>query len=83
MIAFTSRLHSQPQVWVVPVDSGEPRQLTDGGDDSTSITPLWSPDGTKLLFNADGSDQRQLSPTSLGTDYVGSYQWWPAPVTAP
>jgi Tol biopolymer transport system component len=92
MLAFTSRLSYQPQVWVVRPDGSGLVQLTDGADGSTSITPVWSPDGRKLLFqrkangqvtlwtmNADGTDQRQLSPTPVGSDYVGGYAWWPAP----
>jgi Tol biopolymer transport system component len=92
MIAFTSRLRSQPQVWVVRSDGSGLQQLTDGADGSTSITPVWSPDGSMLLFQrkangkvtlwtmtADGTDQKKLSPTPIGPDYVGGYAWWPAP----
>jgi len=94
LIAFTSRLRSQPQVWVVRPDGSELKQLTDGADGSTSIMPVWSPDGTKLLFqrrldghltlwtmNRDGSGQIQVAPTPLGSDYFGGggYAWWPAP----
>jgi Tol biopolymer transport system component len=54
--------------------------------------PVWSPDGSKLLFqrkqnghvtlwtmNADGTDQKQLSGTPLASDWIGPYSWWPAP----
>jgi Tol biopolymer transport system component len=55
--------------------------------------PVWSPDGSKLLYqtesrghvtlwtmNADGSGASQLSRTPLSADYFGPYAWWPAPV---
>jgi hypothetical protein len=34
---------------------------------------------TLWTMNADGTDQRQLSPKPIGSDYVGDYAWWPAP----
>ena len=45
-----------PNIWVVPIDGGEPRQLTRSGSDQR---PRWSPDGTKLAFLSarDGSQQ--------------------------
>ena len=68
-------------------------QLTSGSDGSTSVTPVWSPDGSKLLFqrklgdavnlwtmNADGTNQVQLTATPVAADYVGGYAWTsPAP----
>ena len=41
----------KPQLWLLPLDGGEPRQLTDlpqgvGGG------AVWSPDGTKIAFTA-------------------------------
>jgi Tol biopolymer transport system component len=53
--------------------------------------PIWSPDGSKLLFerkhlgavtlwtmNADGTDQIRLSPKPIGDEFFGPYAWWPA-----
>ena len=90
-IAFSSRLRTNAQVWVIQRNGLGPRQLTDGADGSSSVVPVWSPDGKRLLFqrrlanevtlwtmNADGRQQRQLSSTPLAADYVGGYQWWPA-----
>jgi Tol biopolymer transport system component len=90
-IAFSSKLRTNAQVWVIQRNGLGPRQLTDGADGSSSVVPVWSPDGKKLLFqrrlanevtlwtmNADGRRQRQLSSTPLAADYVGGYRWWPA-----
>jgi WD40 repeat protein len=93
-IAFTSRLRASPQVWRVHPDGTGRTQLTDAADGS-SVMPIWSPDGSKLLFqrkdnfgqvtlwtmNADGTDQVQLSPKPIGDDFFGPYAWWPAPTT--
>lgn len=61
-----------------------------GTDGSTSVVPVWSPDGARLLFqrkldghvtlwtmDADGSRQTQLTPTPVAADWVGGYEWAP------
>lgn len=35
-------------LWVVPTESGEPRQFTYG--DHVDVSPVWSPDGTQIAF---------------------------------
>ncbi|MBO0783734.1 MAG: S9 family peptidase, partial [Ktedonobacteraceae bacterium] len=40
----------KPQIWVIPTDGGEARQLTFMEHGASS--PVWSPDGARLLFNA-------------------------------
>jgi hypothetical protein len=99
VIAFTSghigsghttagpELLDRPQVWLVNSDGSNLRQLTEGADGSTAVTPVWSPDGSELLFqrklgdavtlwimNSDGSEQRQLT-APVAADYVGEYGW--------
>jgi Tol biopolymer transport system component len=91
VIAFTSPLRDNAQVWVSGIHAMGLTKLTSGADGSSSVAPVWSPDGTKLLFqrrhdnvvtlwtmNADGTGQKQLSATPLAADYVGGYAWWPA-----
>jgi dipeptidyl aminopeptidase/acylaminoacyl peptidase len=50
-VAFTSSRTEKPQLWLLPLDGGEARQLTDlpqgvGGG------AVWSPDGQKIAFTA-------------------------------
>jgi dipeptidyl aminopeptidase/acylaminoacyl peptidase len=50
-VAFTSSRTEKPQLWLLPLGGGEPRQLTDlpqgvGGG------AVWSPDGSKIAFTA-------------------------------
>src|SRR6185312_4945369 len=40
----------KPQIWVIPTDGGEARQLTFMEHGASS--PIWSPDGKHLLFSA-------------------------------
>ncbi len=90
-IAFTSRTCCGPQVWIVHPDGTGARRLTAGTDGSTSLAPVWSPDGSKLLFHRDlaghetlrtvdldGSADTQVADGGDGFD-VGSYWWLPAP----
>lgn len=80
-IAFSLQAVGEvPQIWVMNVDGGNPRQLTTKG----GFTPAWSPDGKKIVYcqfdaevynprengtlwimDADGSNKRQLT---LGPD---------------
>ena len=48
--------HSMSNIWVVPANGGEERQLTRSGSDSR---PRWSPDGKQIAFlsSRDGATQ--------------------------
>ena len=55
-VAFMSTRTEKPQLWLLPLGGGEPRQLTDlpqgvGGG------AVWSPDGTKIAFTAGPQDE--------------------------
>ncbi|MGH2570121.1 MAG: TolB family protein, partial [bacterium] len=48
-LAFVSDREETTDVWVLPVDGGEPRRVTTlGGGPVAELS--WSPDGTELLF---------------------------------
>ncbi|HEV2862378.1 MAG TPA: DPP IV N-terminal domain-containing protein, partial [Pyrinomonadaceae bacterium] len=66
---------NRTQVYVIPINGGEPKQLTSGA--SNAMTPRWSPDGRKLAYvtggqiwtmDPDGSDKKQLTKLSTGAD---------------
>ena len=92
-IAFTSKFRTGAQIWKVRPDGTGLEQLTFPAT-GFSVMPVWSPDSKGLLFQrqlvdggdvtlwtmrADGTQQRQLSPTPLAFDLIGGYAWWPAP----
>jgi dipeptidyl aminopeptidase/acylaminoacyl peptidase len=71
---------STSNIWLVPADGGEPRQLTQEG---SNTRPRWSPDGQSLAFIStrggtpqiwilplNGGEARQLTSISTGADGV-------------
>jgi len=78
---FLTENSKERQIWLVPVEGGEPTQATYQGE--TSSRPRWSPDGESLayvsdrsgtpqvwLMKADGSETRQVTHLSTGADGV-------------
>src|SRR5215469_8228266 len=58
-IAFVSIRNSTSHIFVMNADGSEVRQLTSGPGDN--IHPMWSPDGTRILFNTTHFAQGNLS----------------------
>jgi Tol biopolymer transport system component len=48
ILAFISTRNGSPQLYTIPVDGGEPTQLTDRVDGVRY--PRWSPDGSQIAF---------------------------------
>jgi dipeptidyl aminopeptidase/acylaminoacyl peptidase len=57
-LAFISDRSGKPQVWIMPMTGGEPRQITDMPNGVGSAD--WSPDGRHLLLLAPSGEQRFL-----------------------
>ena len=92
LIAFTSCCgRHAPQVWVVHPDGTGLREVTVSTSGSASFTPVWSPDGTKFLFQridrGGRVDLLTVSANGTGlskvTDLPGltSYAWGTAPLS--
>ncbi len=76
-------------IWLVPIEGGEPRQLTQG--EGSETRPRWSPDGRALAFistrggksqvwiiPATGGEARALTSISTGADgvvWAGKSDW--------
>lgn len=60
-VAYSSNRAGQYHLWVVPVEGGQPRALTDDADLAVRAM-VWHPDGERLVFMADrdGDEQYQL-----------------------
>ena len=85
-IASSTCLRCKPQLFVIHPDGSGIVTLTNGADGSTSLTPIWSPDGSRLLYQSqqpdghvtirtmrpDGTDQAQVA--DVGTD-LSTYSW--------
>jgi dipeptidyl aminopeptidase/acylaminoacyl peptidase len=55
-VAFTSSRTEKPQLWLLPLDGGEPRKVTDLAQ-GVGGGAVWSPDGTKIAFTAGPQDE--------------------------
>jgi hypothetical protein len=66
MIAFTSGCCGLPQAWVVHPDGSGLRLVTTAVNRDFFVTPVWSPDSTKLVLNKiDRSNQASVWTANL------------------
>ncbi len=49
-------------IWTVPAAGGEPTQITSGDFDDSQ--PCWSPDGSRIVFASNRTDQKHLKKAS-------------------
>jgi dipeptidyl aminopeptidase/acylaminoacyl peptidase len=91
MVAYTVRETNwdenayETEIWIADVATGATRQLTNGK--KSSLSPAWSPDGSRLAFVSDRTDKRQIyvidprggegDPLTSLEDGVGSFAWAP------
>jgi hypothetical protein len=71
------------QIWMVNADGGNPRNLTDESTGVFDYDPVWSPDGTKIVFarkgdlfvmNADGGGITNITGTENQAEFSPSWQ---------
>ena len=88
-IAFTRQSDGNPEIYLVNPDSTNLVRLT--YNTVVDDAPTWSPDGTRIAFvsqwedgtfgifimNADGSNQRDVTPLSLSKSYNPGWWWSP------
>ncbi|HKK69719.1 MAG TPA: protein kinase, partial [Candidatus Krumholzibacteria bacterium] len=75
-IVYTTSLWSDPAgrntegvLWIVEIDGGTPRVLTDASMDA--VQPDWSPDGRRVVFWSVGSPSGRRDLWSIGVDGTG------------
>jgi Tol biopolymer transport system component len=63
-VAFTANMPGKPpQIYVIPVDGGEPEAITSGSQGGED--PIWSPSGDALLYGPWTLDNTTNAPTAL------------------
>jgi Tol biopolymer transport system component len=53
-VAFFSDCSGKYQVWTVNVETGERRRITYDDSHSGSVIPIWSPDGSRIVYHVRG-----------------------------
>lgn len=75
MVAMTWRITGEPQVWVVPAEGGQPRQLTFGN----GVTFFeWTPDSSAILYGSDNNGNEQESFNLITADGKAERELIPA-----
>jgi Tol biopolymer transport system component len=80
-IAFSSFRNGDAEIWVMNADGSTVEKNLTNSPDRPDLQPSWSPDGSKIAFdtnqfggdvwvmNADGTGQRNLTPTNFAGEY--------------
>jgi Tol biopolymer transport system component/DNA-binding winged helix-turn-helix (wHTH) protein len=76
-IAYRSNRDGNSDIWVQPVDDGNPIQVTTSP--ATESEPAWSPDGNKLAFRSerDGGGIFTIPATGGVAQRLSSFGEWP------
>ncbi|WP_283134277.1 S9 family peptidase [Rhizohabitans arisaemae] len=61
-LAFLRAAGGPPQIWLLPMDGGEPRALTEAPLGAGA--PVWSPDGTALAYSGPCGDPDPNAPVA-------------------
>ena len=61
-------------VFVVPTSGGTPRHVVDIAEESESVVPVWSPDGSQLAFATENG--MYVAPREGGTPNKIAHMWW-------
>jgi eukaryotic-like serine/threonine-protein kinase len=85
LLAYASDRNGNSQIWLQHVDSNDPQPLTsDPADDSE---PVFSPDGTRIVFRSErdggglytvsslGGDERIVAPGGHGAQFSPNGKW--------
>lgn len=65
MVAMSWRISGESQLWVIPAEGGQPRQLTFGNGVDVFA---WTPDSGALLYGADNNGNEQPSFNRISVD---------------
>ncbi|MFW6075778.1 MAG: TolB family protein [Chloroflexota bacterium] len=70
-IAYVQRDGNTNEIWIAPVDDGDPYQLTQDGN---AVEPVWSPDGSHIAFIERAGAEFQISTVEVEMDEDDQYE---------
>jgi dipeptidyl aminopeptidase/acylaminoacyl peptidase len=73
-LAFVSTRENGPQLWVLPIDGGEARRVTNLADGA--FDPVWLPDGTGLVVTSDIKWPAEQEIDRRNGDYPTEARLW-------
>ncbi|MEO0421191.1 MAG: S9 family peptidase [Pseudomonadota bacterium] len=74
-LAYVTGVTGEPQLWIVPVDGGFPRQLTFGRGVRSF---RWVPDGSAIVYGADRDGNERQGYTRISADGLRETEVLPA-----